>query len=77
MTMCIFKCNPIVTSGASLISISNVPFCASLYRSRNTLLEMPVVETSVAHSVALTNARSSVLSIATLDASFGSPSRAL
>ena len=33
-TMCIFKWNSIVTSNTHLVSISNAPSCASLYRSQ-------------------------------------------
>ena len=52
----IFKSNSIVTSSAHLISTSNAPSCASLYRSQSTPLYVPSDELSVTSSIALTNA---------------------
>ena len=69
-TMRIFKCNSIVTSSAPLISTSNAPSCASVYRSQGTALGVSSDEPSVASSIALTNAPSSTPSSATSNASF-------
>ena len=69
-TMHIFKCNSIVTSSAPLISTSNAPSCASVYRSQGTTLGVPSEEPLVVSSIALTNAPSSAPSSATSNASF-------
>ena len=65
ITMRILKCNSIFTSSAPLISTSNAPSCASLYRSQGTPLGVPSDLPSVASSTALTNAPSSAPSSAT------------
>ena len=52
-TMRIFKCNSTFTSTAPLISTSNVPSCASVYRSQGTTLGVPSNEPSVESSIAL------------------------
>ena len=57
--MPILKCNSVVTSSAPLISTSNAPFCAYLYRSQSTSIGVPPDEPSVVSSIALTNAPSS------------------
>ena len=75
-TMCIFKCNSIVTSSALLISTSNAPSCTSLYRSQITPLGVPSDESSVASSIALTSAPLSASSSALSNASFLSSSYA-
>ena len=74
--MRIFNWNSIATSISPLISTSNAPSCASLYRPQGTSLDVPSDEPSVKFSVALTNALSSEPSNAMSDESFLSPSYA-
>ena len=73
-TIRIFKGNSIVTLRVALISTSNAPFCASLYRSQSTPLGVRSDKPSMASSVALTNAPQGASSSATSNASVLSPS---
>ena len=73
---CAFKCNSIVPWSAPLISTSNAPSCASIYRSQSTPLGVPSDELSVASPIPLTNAPSSAPSSAMPIVFFLSPSYA-
>ena len=54
-----FTCNSVVTLSTPLISTSNAPSCASLYRSWSTPLHVLSDEQSVVSAIALTDAPSS------------------